>query len=353
MNRSATSHDTSQHIGVPVALARRPLHPRHGIHAPRPTPPSRKPGSIRRTSTIDTIRPGDILGAAVQIGRARDVRTTPDGNVEVLGTATVESRLAHSEGYRLVEITSDPLRPELDELNGRPVSTGFRAAVAELVPDELENATLLHLLLDDLPGAALVSGYAIGAAGATFVRDPNAPVLQIEGLCAGFQRGGTIMVEVGAGRLPPVVTGPPAPSLLDDDRDAWHEVRALGAHDMRRWRCLDVVPGATPTDLVSVEAYFRDSHMDAEGHETVIHEYTVVAAVDPSNEAITYGSAEAHTLPWLECIEAVGSGERLGGRPLRGLRPDVRAEFVGITTCTHLNDTMRSIEDVRALLPLL
>jgi hypothetical protein len=85
----------------------------------------------------------------------------------------------------------------------------------------------------------------------------------------------------------------------------------------------------------------------------VIHEYTVVAEVDPSHATITHGSAQAHTLPWVECIEAVGSGERLVGRPLHGLRPDVRAEFVGVTTCTHLNDTMRSIEDVRALLPLL
>jgi hypothetical protein len=35
------------------------------------------------------------------------------------------------------------------------------------------------------------------------------------------------------------------------------------------------------------------------------------------------------------------------------LRPQVRAELVGPTTCTHLNDTLRGIEDVPALAALL
>jgi hypothetical protein len=31
----------------------------------------------------------------------------------------------------------------------------------------------------------------------------------------------------------------------------------------------------------------------------------------------------------------------------------VRAELIGPTTCTHLNDTLRELEDVLALAPLL
>jgi hypothetical protein len=236
---------------------------------------------------------------------------------------------------------------------GASVSSGFRAAMVGLVPDERDAATLLHLLLDDLPGAALVSGYAIGAAGALERMNREGPVLQIEGLCAGFQRGGTIMDEMAAGHIPPVVTGPVAPSLLDDDRAAWHELRPMGAHDMRRWRRLDVTPGDDRAAPLDVEAYFRDSHMGADGVETVVHEYTVEVKVDPATLTVIASAAEAHTLPWLECIEAVDSGRRLAGRPLAGLRPDVRAEFVGTTTCTHLNDTLRSIEDVRALLAYL
>jgi hypothetical protein len=31
------------------------------------------------------------------------------------------------------------------------------------------------------------------------------------------------------------------------------------------------------------------------------------------------------------------------------LRASVRAEFLGISTCTHLNDALRALEDVPAL----
>lgn len=331
----------------------RPLNPRHGIHQPRGATPPRVPGSIRRTSTIDAIRPGDMLGELIQIGGARDLYTAPDGGAHVLGEATVTTRLDYPNHYQLLEIASTPDRPELQRLLGTSVSTGFRAAMVDAVPDEQEAATLLHLLLDDLPGAALVSGYALGAAGRYPERRRDRPVLQVEGLCAGFQRGGTIMLEIGAGGYPPVVTGPVAPPLLTSDELAWHELREPGAHDMRRWRRLDAVPGASGDDPVHVEAYFRDSHLDANGAETVIHEYTVRVVVDPTTETIVSSSATAHSLPWIECIEAEGSGDRLAGRPLRGLRPSVREEFIGVTTCTHLNDTMRSLEDLRAVLPLL
>jgi Protein of unknown function (DUF2889) len=35
---------------------------------------------------------------------------------------------------------------------------------------------------------------------------------------------------------------------------------------------------------------------------------------------------------------------------LADVRNRVRTEFVGVTTCTHLNDTLRSLGDVGALL---
>ena len=341
---------------IPIRLIERPLHPMHGIHAPRPRTPQRLPGSIRRTSTIDSIRPGEILGDVVQIGRSRDLRTGHDGTVTVIGEASIETRLVYTENYRLTEIATTPPRSELDALLGAGVTSGFRAAVVALVPDEVEQATLLHLLLDDLPGAALVSGFAIGAAGAypDHKHKRTGPVLQIEGLCAGFQAGGTIMQQAGLGKHPPVVTGPDAPPLAPaDDPHAWHELRTLGAHDCRRARMLDLRPGNGPEAPVEIEVYFRDSHMNPDGLETVIHEYSVSAALDPMSATVISSSATAHSLPWVECIQAEASGDRLAGRPLRGLRPDVRESFVGVSTCTHLNDTLRSIEDVRVLLPLL
>ena len=269
---------------VPVRIGARPIHPRHGLHAPRTSLLPRRAGSIRRTVTIDTIRPGGILGDAIQIAVGRDLRTDADGPATVVREARLRTELAYSDHYRLIAIESDPARDELQSLVGTSVSTGFRAAMMAAVPSEHERATLLYALLDDLPGAALVSGYAIGHAGKYPMRKAGAPVLQIEGLCAGFQRDGTILAHMSAEGTAPVVTGPDAPTLVDaDDPLAWHDLRVMGAHDMRRWRRLDVVPGATPSAPVEVEAYFRDSHVDEQGRETVIHEYTVARPGRPGH----------------------------------------------------------------------
>ena len=54
-------------------------------------------------------------------------------------------------------------------------------------------------------------------------------------------------------------------------------------------------------------------------------------------------------LPYVECPSAAASAARLAGQDLDALRERVRADFVGTTTCTHLNDLLRSLEDVRAL----
>jgi hypothetical protein len=46
------------------------------------------------------------------------------------------------------------------------------------------------------------------------------------------------------------------------------------------------------------------------------------------------------------------SAGRLAGNPVAGLRQHVRDTFLGTSTCTHLNDTLRSLEDIPALLEL-
>jgi len=54
-------------------------------------------------------------------------------------------------------------------------------------------------------------------------------------------------------------------------------------------------------------------------------------------------------LPWFECPEAAASAGRLAGRTLDSLRVGVRADFLGATTCTHLNDMLRAFADVGVL----
>jgi hypothetical protein len=101
-----------------------------------------------------------------------------------------------------------------------------------------------------------------------------------------------------------------------------------------------------------VAVFFRDTHMDADGRETIVHEYSVDLTVDPTTRTVAAITAHADVLPWKECPGAVASAARLVGHPLADLRPWVRETFVGTTTCTHLNDVLRGIADVDHLLDL-
>jgi Protein of unknown function (DUF2889) len=92
--------------------------------------------------------------------------------------------------------------------------------------------------------------------------------------------------------------------------------------------------------------------VDRDGVETIVHEYTVSAAVDSSDGVLAWCAARARVLPWVECPAAAMSAGRLAGVPVAGLRRHVRETFLGTSTCTHLNDTLRSLEDIPALLDL-
>ena len=89
--------------------------------------------------------------------------------------------------------------------------------------------------------------------------------------------------------------------------------------------------------------------MDPDGEETVVHEYSLEGTVDASRGRMVALAARAHVLPWMECPGALASAGRLVGMPFDGLRSTVRRDFTGTSTCTHLNDMLRSLSDVGAL----
>ena len=141
-----------------------------------------------------------------------------------------------------------------------------------------------------------------------------------------------------------MLLGPGAPPVLDDDGDpdAWHTIPPLPADSTRRARRIDV----WRDDLVHVDVFFRDSVMAPDGEETVIHEYTVDTTVDPETMTVVACVAVPRVLPWRECPQAIGSAGRIVGVRVLDLRPEVRTQLVGPTTCTHLNDVLRGLEDV-------
>jgi hypothetical protein len=286
----------------------------------------------------------------VMDGRSRDVFTPADGEAVTIGAADVRATV-DGASRELQTFRSSPEIPALQDLIGSVVGPGFRAKVDGVVPEEREAHSLLYLLLDDLPGAGLVSGYAMLQADAVPKARPDEYLFARSDLCAGWASDGSMMVMIREHGQNPTPLGPPAPDIpRADDPDGWHDIAALPPTGMRRIRRIDVIPPTAPTESHRVDVFFRDSYSDAAGAETVVHEYRVSAAVDERTRTVVDIEAAADVLPWMECPTAVGSASRLVGHTLADLRPWVRETFVGTTTCTHLNDVLRGLSDVGVLL---
>src|SRR6478609_8227724 len=119
-----------------------------GPQRPVQTWPPLAVGALRRTSTIDT-HPAGTGNSDVDL-RARDAACRERGVVEELGT---------------------------------------------LFPDEVARSGLLHLLLDDWVGAALVSGYAVQHAAITLGLEEKMPAGTADhmaGICAGFAQDASL-----------------------------------------------------------------------------------------------------------------------------------------------------------------
>jgi len=205
-----------------------------GPQHPVPGWPPLAPGTLRRTSTIDT-RP-DGTGAAFAELRARDVRTTASGDVDVVEDVVV---LAHLTDRVIDDITGDDDR--LSQLRGVRVGPGFRATASALLGPDVARATLLHLLLDDWVGANLVSGYGIQHAAITNgVEEKMADVVadHLAGICSGFAPDAAVVDFTRRNLLMPCVNGPIAPPLPDGD--AVHPTEPLahmGCGACAGWTC--------------------------------------------------------------------------------------------------------------------
>ena len=322
-----------------------------GLSNPSSETVPRRSRSVRRTSHIDILFDGPFVGGRLVLsGRARDLKTDAEGVALELDAATVTAHI--DEERRLRSLVVTPREDATTGLIGRAVAKGFRAAVDSLLPPARHHSPL-YLLLDDLPVATLISGYAAlydaGTPGAGTGQDMRAGLLKAD-ICSGWRSDGTMIVALRAGLPMPAPVGPGAPSLArTDDPLAWHDIPPLAPRAMRRRRLVDVTWG----DPLVVAAMFRDTHTSAEGEETVLHEYSVDVTVDPTALTVLSAVATPRSLPWAECPSAAQSARRLEGHPLGDVRELVRRELAGISTCTHLNDLLRSLADITVLAPAL
>jgi hypothetical protein len=330
--------------------------PRQGPHHPTTGTPARRPESVRRTTVIDSTRPDGLQEPLRQHGRARDLVTAADGTGTVVGEAELRVVTDYTQGQLVRELEITPSVAGADAFVGARAGGGFRKILD--TKTDAARGSLAYVLLDDVPGATLVSGMAMSIAsdeGAVDLGGWRDRVnkteirLQQADICAGWQSGGTLLANLDDGR-PPVLLGPDAPAIAGDDPLAWTPLPALPAYATRRIRRLDVWRDG---DVVRADVFFRDTCTDGAARETVVHEYTVAAAVDPSTMTFVECSAAPRVLPWLECPEAIGSAGRLVGWSVDAVRPEARIALVGTSTCTHLNDVLRGLEDLHHLTDLL
>ncbi|MEX2292684.1 MAG: DUF2889 domain-containing protein [Acidimicrobiales bacterium] len=297
---------------------------------------------MRRTTSIDQRRrepgkPQEIVASG------RDLLTRADGTVEVVDDVRLQAGVDPMGVVISLEI--DPPVPGLDALLGGHVSRGLRGRVDEALPDHRARATVLHQLLDDFPMAALLSSY-----GSTReMEDWNIPKETAAGmadLCAGWAGDGTMLDALDRTGIFPIPLGPPAPDLISpDDPLAWHDIEPMVPRSIRRRRRLDLFAG----DPLTMDVHFRDSHLGADGLEDVLHEYTLAVDLDPALTVLR-SEATVRVLPWPECPGAIASAGRIVGQPVSALRQVVAADFKGTSTCTHLNDVLRSLAGATALI---
>lgn len=303
---------------------------------------ARSPGSARRTTHVDILPLGATSRDGLRLrAAARDLLTGTSGEVTVIGAASLLAELGPERHLRA--LTVDPQLPGLSGLADRVVGPGFRAALAETVPDQCSARTLRYLLLDDLPVAALIAGYADLHSKEVPFRPGTLPT----DVCAGWASDATLVQGALATGTVTVTVGPAAPDLAASDPPGWHGMGPVAAGAMRRRRLIDVRPGgAAPGGAIEVRATFRDSHVGPDGVERVLHEYHLEAAVDRPSGTVLRCAARPMVLPWPECPRATASAGGLIGHPVGSVRDVVRSSLHGTGTCTHLNDLLRSVADV-------
>lgn len=324
----------------------------NGLRGPTAGSPARTPGSVRRTTSLDLTRPAGSAGAASFRGRARDAVTEQHGGLRVVDSGLFTLSI---EDERVTSLVAHPNPPGLGKLVGRRPLVGWRTGLWRYLREELDAGTALHQILDEVPGGVVISGFTGRRADTAQAPSsdriprlarPAEPRRRLD-VCAGWAsqgRAARVFRETG---VSPAPVTPVAPSLVSsEDPRGWHTLAVLPIGGMSRRRRIDV---SYRDGGVVADAMWRDSFVDAQGVERVLHEYDVEILLDPGAWTIEAVRTDPHVLPHTECPLAAPSAQWIVGLPAIALRDRVSADIFGPSSCTHLNDLLRGITDVPAL----
>ena len=315
---------------------------------PAVAPPTRRPGSVRRTSTVLMFWP-DGLGTDLHLkGRARDLMTPHGGAPVVVSRSDLYAVTGRERDIRRIE--SDPAREGLQQLVGSRAGANLRSSIARELPDEMAGGTPLYLLLDDLAGSTLISGFAflrwVDHVPEIKARLDNAPRRIMRDICSGFRDGASSLLSDGSLSGLRQNTARSGPLADPGDPLGWHELDDPPEIAMRRARRIDVWDDG---GVLGIDAMFRDSCWDPGGSEVVIHEYQITASADRATGTLSSVDARPRVLPYAECPGAAPNASWMAGTDLRAMRSAVLDRLRATDCCTHLNDGLRSLAEVPVL----
>jgi Protein of unknown function (DUF2889) len=318
----------------------RPIWP--GTIGPATSTPARAIPSVRRTTTVDVVFGQDA--SFTLIGAGRDLVTTSEGDVVVDEASTRVEVNGRSRETTAISVAPSQHNPAAQALIGLPAGGKFRKALVGCLPDQVAQGTLLAQLLDDTPAISLVGMSSIARRNPDRMKEvPLGPASHPPiDVCSGWKADGLMIRARLDGSKPYLGEGPPVTALHNGvDPLAWHVFDKLPIGGMRRHRRIDIAY-QSQDNTYTFDLFFRDSYVEPNGTETAVHEYEIVGAMD-HNLTIVDIRAVPRVLPGPECPVAAGSAQRLIGLALGEVRSHVTGEFSGVSTCTHLNDALRSL----------
>lgn len=317
--------------------------------------PLRRPGSIRRTTSIDSDWPDGFGEPWEMIGRARDL-LTPFDDGEPVELATGGFRIMASPLREILSIEITPDHSRVQELVGVRAGGASRHALARILADM--RGTPTFQVLDDFAGASLVAGWiwsqwtndwmtrATRATGQSTAGRKG----QMTDICAGFAAGGSSFFADGSLDNINQSSAEVGPLEHPDDALSWHAMPFQQGPRKRRSRRIDLWREG---DLIKADAGFQDSGSNPDGGRTAIHEYRVYAEIEEATGVLASLQALPLILPYRECPGASVKASRMVGHKVVDFREDVLETLTGTLGCTHLNDVLRGLSDVPSLARLL
>ena len=291
----------------------------------------------------------DGLGTDLHLkGRARDLLTPQRGEPVAVRSSDLFAVTGPQRDIRRIQ--ADPTPAGLDRLVGCRAGANLRSAIAGELPDEIAQGTPLYLLLDDLAGSTLISGFAYlrWADHVPVIRNriANAPRRVMRDICSGFRDGASSLLSDGSISGLRQNTARPGPLADPGDPLGWHELDDHPEIAMRRARRLDVWDEGGE---LGIDAMFRDSCWDPGGDEVVVHEYQITARAERATGKLLAVEAAPRVLPYVECPGAAPNASWMAGTDLRAMRTEVLERLRATDCCTHLNDGLRSLAEVPVL----